>query len=264
MGIVVSETEESNGFYSEMVPPSFLYEDFNMDAIQRFMDGQKKKVKEYADPNGPYKDGDLSFRHIPNAFLIADDCMADKKLWKTKLIRDIFLNGRHRKVFFLMAVQYMMDMSVDLRANVDYVFVLMEDSIKNKERLWQQFFSIFPTFDMFCQVMDQCTENYGCMVLDRTIKSTRIEDKVFYYKAQPRPPFRLGCWQFWEYDRLRSIERNPRPEEEEEGISDALEAVQGKRSGNKPIITVVREAPPESNYGAPNYGYAAPQNGYGW
>jgi hypothetical protein len=92
-----------------------------------------------------------------------------------------------------------MDLSPDLRANVDYVFVLRENVIQNRERLYKSFFGVFPTFDMFCQVMNACTENYECLVLDNTSKSNRIEDCVFYYKAPIRTGFRIGSDAMWQY-----------------------------------------------------------------
>ena len=56
------------------------------------------------------------------------------------MIREIFMNGRHRHVTLVIAVQYVMDMPPDLRTQVDYVFALRENVIKNRERLYRQFF----------------------------------------------------------------------------------------------------------------------------
>lgn len=44
---------------------------------------------------------------------------------------------------------------------------------------------MFPTFDVFCEVMDMCTDDYGCIVIDNTVNSARLEDRVFWYKAEP-------------------------------------------------------------------------------
>ena len=50
---------------------------------------------------------------------------------------------------------------------------------------------------MFCKVMDACTENYECLVLDNTVKSNKIQDCVFWYKATLRKNFRVGSPQLW-------------------------------------------------------------------
>ena len=58
---------------------------------------------------------------------------------------------------------------------------------------------MFPTFDAFCQVLDNCTENFECLVIDNTVRSNKIEDMVFWYKAQEPPPFKIGAPTFWQY-----------------------------------------------------------------
>ena len=57
---------------------------------------------------------------------------------------------------------------------------------------------MFPTFESFCQVMDQCTENYECLVISNNAKSNKLEDQIFWYKAQPHGEFQLGSKEFWE------------------------------------------------------------------
>ena len=58
---------------------------------------------------------------------------------------------------------------------------------------------MFPTFEMFCQVMDQCTENYECLVINNNAKSNKLTDQVFWYKAEERPNYKIGSESFWEY-----------------------------------------------------------------
>ena len=45
---------------------------------------------------------------------------------------------------------------------------------------------MFPSFEMFCQVMDQCTENYECLVINNNAKSNKLTDQVFWYKAEQK------------------------------------------------------------------------------
>ena len=44
----------------------------------------------------------------------------------------------------------------------NYVFILREPYITNRKRIYENYAGMFPTFESFCQVMDQCTENYEC------------------------------------------------------------------------------------------------------
>ena len=57
---------------------------------------------------------------------------------------------------------------------------------------------MFPTFESFCQVMDQCTENYECLVINNNAKSNKLTDQIFWYKAEPHPTFKLGSKEFWD------------------------------------------------------------------
>ena len=78
-------------------------------------------------------------------------------------------------------------------------FILRENIWSNRKRLYDHYAGMFPTFEMFCETMDQCTENYECLVIDNTSKSNKIEDQVFWYKADMTPDFKIGAPQFWQY-----------------------------------------------------------------
>ena len=58
---------------------------------------------------------------------------------------------------------------------------------------------MFPTLEMFSQVMDQCTENYECVVINNNAKSNQLVDQVFWYKANPHEDFKIGAKAFWDY-----------------------------------------------------------------
>jgi hypothetical protein len=185
-GVVMSATEEGNHYYKQFIPDLFIYGDYNKETIEKVIERQKRLIA--ANKKTP-------------AFILLDDCMYNKSFMKDTCIRQCFMNGRHWKLFFVLTMQYCMDLSPDLRANVDYVFILRENVIQNRERLWKSFFGVFPTFELFNQVMNACTENYECLVLDNTSKSNRLEDCVFYYKAPIRKGFRVGSDAIWNYHR---------------------------------------------------------------
>jgi hypothetical protein len=46
--------------------------------------------------------------------------------------------------------------------------------------------------------MDQCTENFECLVIHNNSKSNKLTDQVFWYKADLHNEFRLGSKEFWE------------------------------------------------------------------
>jgi hypothetical protein len=47
--------------------------------------------------------------------------------------------------------------------------------------------------------MDQCTENYECLVIHNNAKSNKLEDQVYWYKAEPHDDFKIGAPEFWSH-----------------------------------------------------------------
>ena len=56
----------------------------------------------------------------------------------------------------------------------------------------------FPNYESFAQVMDQCTENYECLVIDNNSKSNKLHDQIYWYKAEPHSDFKLGSKEYWD------------------------------------------------------------------
>ena len=124
------------------------------------------------------------------------------------------MNGRHFKVLFLITMQYALGIPPNLRTNIDYVFILRENYVSNRKRIYEHYAGMFPTFEIFCQVMDQCTEDYNCLVIHNNAKSNKLVDQVFWYKAQPHNDFKIGSDEIWRYSN-QHINKDSDDEEEE-------------------------------------------------
>lgn len=187
--IAMSGSEEANGFYRGMIPDIFIYDGYREDVVEKLRIRQMRLVRK----NGK--------EHRDNhAVLIADDCMDNKDWIRSDLTRWLFKNGRHYDIFFLLAAQYAMDLTPELRASLDYVFIMKQAILKDKKKIYENFAGIFPTFQMFCDVLDNLTEDYHCMVLSNRSKSNKIEDRVFWYKADLHEKgFRVGTPGLWRF-----------------------------------------------------------------
>ena len=62
--------------------------------------------------------------------------------------------------------------------------------------------------------MNQCTENFECLVIDNNAKSNKLEDQVFWYKASQRPDFRLFSPELWAHSAANMRDRDEQEEEE--------------------------------------------------
>ena len=204
LATIISGTEESNSFYSKMIPPLFIHGEYNPLILANFVKRQKmimgKIVAEEA------ASGQKS-RIDPRALLILDDCMYDDNWTHDKNIRYVFMNGRHFKVFFLITMQYPLGIQPALRTNVDFVFILREPYLSNRKRIFDNYGSAFPSFEFFCQIMDQCTQNYECLVLDNTTQSNKLEDIIFWYKADMHGEVRIGAPEFWAHSAAHKREK---------------------------------------------------------
>lgn len=194
IGTVMSGTEAGNGFYGALVPKVFIHNEYKEILIENVLRRQKMVLNQVKKDMEMYKKSSID----PRAFVILDDCLYDNKWTKDKLMRLLFMNGRHWKVMLIITMQYPLGIPPNLRTNIDFVFILREPYLTNRKRIWENYASMFPTLESFSMVMDQTTENYECLVINNNAKSNKLNDQIFWYKAENRPAFRLGSNEFWE------------------------------------------------------------------
>jgi hypothetical protein len=194
IGTVISGTEEGNGFYGKLVPKLFIHNEYNTAIIENILKRQRGVLKQIKKEMEQFKRSTID----PRTFVILDDCLYDNSWARDKMMRLLFMNGRHWKVMLLITMQYPLGIPPTLRTNIDYVFILREPYIANRKRIYENYAGMFPTLESFCQVMDQCTENFECLVINNNAKSNKLQDQVFWYKADAHNDFRLGSKEFWE------------------------------------------------------------------
>lgn len=195
----ISPTDDLNPTFRYHVPSRFIFDTYTPELVDSFLKRQKNMVKKMK--RAQFGNGDIRYKDVdPRGLLIMDDCLADAKQWKNDPnVEWIFMNGRHAKITLILTMQYQVGIPPGLRTNIDFYFLCKETKRVEKEKLWKYYAGVFPTFDMFAQVHNQVTKDYGCMVIDNTSQSDKLEDQVFYYKATPRAPgsFKICYDEFW-------------------------------------------------------------------
>jgi len=194
VGTVISGTEVANEFFQHMVPSRFIHDKYTPEIVMSTIKRQLQ-VKMARNRDKEAHGGSSSMD--PRAFLILDDCLYDASWIQQESTRYVFMNGRHIDMMTIITMQYPLGITPNLRTNVDFVFILRENILNNRKRIYDNYAGMFPTFDLFCQFMDQCTENYECMVICNGVQSNRLEDQVFWYKASDHPPFHLCDQSLW-------------------------------------------------------------------
>lgn len=184
LGVVVSRTDHLVHFYDKFIPPMFIYNRYVPENIDKLFKRQEKASKE------GWKD--------PYAFLLFDDCLSDAKNWgKDERIKEIFFNGRHYKILFILTMQAPMGITPDLRTNIDFTFILKNNNTNDREKIYKNYAGVFPTKEVFDRVLDACTENFHCLVIDNTTHSNKLEDQIFIYKAADHGDFKMCSDSAW-------------------------------------------------------------------
>lgn len=230
--IAISKTEKLNSFYSDFICDSFIFSDYDTNILSKIYSRQslinednKIKINEGKTP----KDDRI--------MLIMDDCMSSKGAWlKDPNILELFFNGRHHHLSFILTMQFSLGIPPELRSNFDYIFLLAEDFISNRKRLYEHYAGMFPSFDIFQQVFTDITENYGCMVINNRIHSKNITDKVFWYKAKDVPDFTIGS------DRMKKFHKQSYDKDWNKRvvIFDATAMLSKKRNNLKFVVEKIK------------------------
>ena len=194
VGTVINPTESSNESYGAMIPGLYIHEEYSPKLIADLLKRQEIMVKRMNKQQTMYGRSTID----PRAFLILDDCMYDNIWKKDKNMRFVFSNGRHRKLFCIITLQYVIGIPPDMRNNVDYTFLFRDNNFGNRKKLYENYCSVIPTFEMFQSIMDSVTEGYGCLVINNLSRSAKLEDCIFWYEAEIRPDYTVGSKEYWQ------------------------------------------------------------------
>lgn len=233
MATVICRTRGGRKTYSKFIPESYIYEKYSEDVVSRILKRQDDALQ-------AYEDGRLN---NPYALLVMDDCLHDAKIWtKDENIQHIFFNGRHDKLMFVFAMQYSLGIPPELRNQIDYVFLLKENKINNRKRLFEHYAGMFPSYETFSRVFDEFTNNYECLVIDNTVLSNNIEDMVFFYRARLHDPFTVGCKSYWKHHAVR---HNPEHRREQLEKEKQIEKLKRQYGYAKSTILIERQEEPD-------------------
>ena len=193
-GIIISPTDKMNMFYGKWFPDIFIHHKYKTEIIEKLLYRQNKMIEKMKEK---FKKGK---RCDPRTFLVMDDCLADKGQWtKDPKIFELFYNGRHYMIMYILTMQFPLGIKPELRGNFDYIFLMAEDFFNNQKRIYDHYAGMFPNFNTFRQVFQKLTNDFGCMVIVNRGHRKSLLDKVFWFKAKRRKIERIGCKQFNTY-----------------------------------------------------------------
>ena len=119
----------------------------------------------------------------------------------------------------------------------DYIFIFNEPSIANRKKLYIDYASNIPSFDHFNNILDSCTQNHECLVIDTTAKSSDLRDQIFWYKADMHDTFRVGHPKIWKYHEQHYNEKYQEEKHKDSIVADKLKKKFGKTNKLKIIVS---------------------------
>lgn len=146
------------------------------------------------------------------AINILDDVSDDPSIFKTKVLKGLFkLGSQHWNQLFMIGSQYAIDMPPDLRKATSYVAIFREPEEGERKKLYDNFGGMAGSYKNFCDLMDQITGDYTCLIFNKRSQSMVKSECIFYFKTQVLKPWKFGCKEYrkWGYDRYNKdyIER---------------------------------------------------------
>ena len=186
VGLFCNGTEDSTQFFSKHVPDLFIHP-LSTSLVSQFIRRQKLARQYLANPW---------------ALFITDDCMDDPRIFNKPELKYVFKNGRHLKMAYIMSLQYSIDVKPDIRGCIDGTFILRESNERFRRNLYENYASVIPTYQDFKNIMDSLTGDYTALYIDNRSTSNKIEDCVYYYKADLSridPNFKFGSKEFHEF-----------------------------------------------------------------
>ena len=168
IGAVISPTEDYKQFFETFIQKKLIHHEYDNSILLNL---KEKQAEDYI-----------------NRFLIMDDCDVDIPK-NNPYFNMAFHQFKLFKINILLTTQVLYHLPPSLRNNVDYVFIFRDNTKSNRRKIYENYGGMFETFEQFSAIMDKCTENYECLVIDNTSLSNKIEDQIFWYKADEHEDF---------------------------------------------------------------------------
>jgi Poxvirus A32 protein len=189
--VVFSATEGANGFFASFVPGVFIHT-LELDTLTRIWEAQKElKLKQTAGGLDPKTDLRL--------LIVLDDAAFNRKVMQSNVLKEVYLNGRHYDVTLIVTLQYLIDLNVSMRSNVDVYLFLKELNKNNRERIYKEACGFLPNLKVFEQLFNDATSDYEAFVVNSRCTSSNPEDIVHHYKADATLNYKFGPPCLWRY-----------------------------------------------------------------
>lgn len=199
VGTATCGTEDSQGAFAPIFGDLFTQSEFVEEDQIRHYKRQKQCIKENT---------------YPLAIEFLDDCSDDPKIYKLRVMRASFKNGRqHWKRLHIVGLQYLIDMPAEIRNLASFIAIFPQTSPQELEKLYKNFGGAFGSLNVFKDAM-KALDKHECLIILNLKQSHKIEDCVRWFKApgwkwsdgkiHPYPEgWKFGCQEFQQWNAAR-------------------------------------------------------------
>lgn len=186
--VVVFTKTKCSGEYSKIIPEARIYEGFDEKKLRTLFSLQKK-YKELR------KQG--KFKGNSKLLIIIDDCLSDGFKYQ-KLVDEVFFEGRHLDICFIISSQDAKGINPACTGNADLAVTFNLRSERDKEAIRTKFCDFFKNDEDMEALTTQATHRKWHFVAYEQAEPSR--DPVFTMfcgRATEPPPFVMGCKAWW-------------------------------------------------------------------
>lgn len=180
--VVMTGNKDNAQEWREMIHPLYVV-DMDLEYLKKLRDFQDKKAEEFG------------LGQMPDRYkitIVFDDCGSSPSFMHSKIMRDLLSNGRHYGMTIIILAQYLMQMHIENRGNLDYVGVLFTNNIKDIKKIADEYVSCCD-LRLFKYILTSLTKNRGLCWIDNTKQAMDISDCIFHKKmVWPFKMKRLG------------------------------------------------------------------------
>ncbi len=181
----------ASGEYAKFVPEAYIIDFLDLDLLQKIFDTQKKYK---------HKSRKGSFHGNMNVLIIMDDCLSENLKYK-KLVNEIFYEGRHMNICFIVTSQDLKGLSPGCMANADFGIFFNVRSERDKEAMRTKFCDFMANDEEMEEVTSQVTlKKWHVIAFDQSEPSIPPEFTMFCGRAPDPPPFVLGAKKWWKHN----------------------------------------------------------------
>ena len=175
-GLVVLPNKNNKHQYQVLFNKNITFQDeYKEEVVENIINKQKYIINETINYRNNSKD--TSF------FTIFDECI-NKNWSQEKSLKHLLINGSYLNTMQIYILSSTDQIPANLLSCIDYVFIFNDVNIPNIVKLYDHFGGIFSSFDSFQVIYNNLTKNKNeCMVIDNTIKTNIISNKIFWYRA---------------------------------------------------------------------------------